>query len=296
MEAHRKEGIISARAVLPLLANHVEWVNSYLLEEDPEYVGRVWELIGEVCTAALLEEEGMEDEQMDGGVTGQKGMQDGKGGQAGTDQKDSGGSEDDDNDEEHTSLPLTLRGILEMHRPSNTYKPCWYKSTVLGAASISELPLGWNVEYRMHEGMPTHRVDKTTAEHRGASYVECVVTDPTTGQTYDLKKAHRYFPTTIPATSSTVATVCAVSSTLAKNNRTRNSSKSSSSSSSSSSSEDENERGAPLLTAGAAGVVVGIRAVPLKERQWWLARYGRNVIPGSVWQMLGGGGEAEEEE
>ena len=79
--------------------------------------------------------------------------------------------------------------MLELRRTSHEYRPCWYRGEVAKAAMIASLPLGWSVEYRMHEGLPLHRSDKAKAVHRGKSYVECFVTNPMTGTTYDLKEA-----------------------------------------------------------------------------------------------------------
>ena len=166
LELCRKEGLVSAREMIPLLANHAEYVECHLEEGDDSeasYVKRVWDLVGEVCVAAREEKEEEEDEQQE---------------------------EEEAADEEGVK-PMTLAGMLEMRRPCHGYRSCWYRGEVANAAKIADLPLGWEVEYRMYEGLPQHRSDKATAVYRGNSYVECFVTDPMEGRTLNLKEATR---------------------------------------------------------------------------------------------------------
>jgi hypothetical protein len=234
LEQQRRSGVVSSSALIPLLANHIEWINSQiLLNEDDEnennYVKRVWDLMNDVC-ASVFEEENSSDDS----------------------------SEQGDNHRKNKRKPLTLHDMLYIYRPETHYKPCWYRSNMPNAELIVNLPLNWNVEYRMLEGRTAHRPDKATAEYRVTSHVECVTTDPTTGITYDIKNVTgKIYNTNEAATDGS-------------SNRNKLNSSSSSSSSNNSN-----------------GFFIGIvNAVPLKERKWWLTSYGKEKLRSNVMKIL----------
>ena len=199
---YHNEDYIQAKDFLQLVANHLESLESDLInnkdanQEDHNYVDQVWTLLEDVCATALVEEEDEEDEE--------EGVEE----EEEEEEEDSSESSDSDSDQvvsknkkkkkkkkqkqkqkqKQKKMKLSLQQMLILSRPSN-HRPCWFRNTVPNASIIATLPLSWIVHYRMHEGMSMHRIEKTTAIHRGTSYVECLVTDPTSGETFDLQES-----------------------------------------------------------------------------------------------------------
>jgi len=175
LESHHEDGRIQASCFLPLLANHVEWAEEqYARNEDQDnYAEQVWTLLNEVCVIAFGEAINNNDRGIDDAVVEEEEQEEEQ--------------EEEEEEEEVASVAvLTLKSMLRLKQTTDNETPCWYHSGLPSAAVIANLPLSWNVVYRMHEGMSKHRPDKATAIHRITSYVECMVTDSTTGTTYDI--------------------------------------------------------------------------------------------------------------